>query len=154
MNGLKLEQPYLRPGSVDLFQVADAGGRRLLTASSSDAWFLEVAHCIGRRLCRDALWADRRCNWLGWSLERNRHYWTPTFRAQGVTLYDGTAGIALFLSWLVRFTGDPLARATLAGALNRLERSLTDRVSALPPGFYHESRRHCRHVCRSRGGVR
>jgi len=26
LNGLKLEQPYLRPGSVDLFEVADAGG--------------------------------------------------------------------------------------------------------------------------------
>ena len=108
-----------------------------MTASSSGDSFLEVADCIGRRLCRDALWADGRCNWLGWSLERNGSYWTPAFRAQSMTIYDGTAGIALFLSWLVRFTGDSLERATLAGALNRLERALTDRAPAPSPGFYH-----------------
>jgi len=108
-----------------------------MTVSAGGGSFLEVADCIGRRLCRDALWADGRCNWLGWSLERNGRYWMPAFRAQSMALYNGTAGIALFLSWLVRFTGDRLERATLTGALNRLKRTLTDRVSALPSGFYH-----------------
>jgi len=30
---------------------------------------LPVADAIGARLCRDAIWAGRRCNWLGASME-------------------------------------------------------------------------------------
>ena len=34
-----------------------------------DEAFLETAAFLGRRLCRDALWAGDRCNWLGDSME-------------------------------------------------------------------------------------
>ena len=69
--------------------------------SESSDLFLETADRIGRRLCRDALWSGGRCNWLGWAMVQNRQFWLPAYRAQTVNLYDGTSGIAFFLSWLV-----------------------------------------------------
>lgn len=84
-----------------------------------DPGFLEVADKIGRRLCRDALWAGDQCNWLGWAMMPNGRAWNLAYRAQPATLYDGTAGIALFLARLYRCTQDPLLKATLQGALNR-----------------------------------
>src|SRR5690348_1451542 len=81
--------------------------------------FLETADRIGRRLCRDAVWSADKCNWLGWALEVVGTAWTPVYKAQNATIYDGTAGIALFLARLYQFTKDELQRAAATGALNR-----------------------------------
>src|SRR5713101_6839703 len=59
-----------------------------------DNMFLETADRIGRRLCRDAVWSGNACNWLGWALEVVGPTWTPVYKAQNSTIYDGTAGIA------------------------------------------------------------
>jgi lantibiotic modifying enzyme len=67
---------------------------------------------------------------------QNRQLWLPAYRAQTVSLYDGTAGIALFLSWLVHFTEDSLERATLLGALNQLRQAVADARPADILGFY------------------
>jgi class II lanthipeptide synthase len=80
--------------------------------------FLETADRIGRRLCRDAVWAGGECNWLGWGLEVVGASWTPVYRAQSANVYDGTAGIALFLARLHQFTKDHLQKAAAIGALN------------------------------------
>lgn len=79
--------------------------------------FLATADRIGARLCRDAIWAGGRCNWLGWSMEFRRGQWAPATRAMGALLYDGTAGIGLFLARLAALTGDAITRATARGAL-------------------------------------
>lgn len=84
-----------------------------------DARFLDAADRIGARLCRDAVWAGNRCNWLGWALEVVGAAWSPVFRAQTPFIYDGTAGIALFLARLYRFTEDEIQKAAALGALNR-----------------------------------
>ena len=81
--------------------------------------FLETADRIGRRLCRDAVWSDNKCNWLGWALEVVGTAWTPVYKAQNATIYDGTAGIALFLARLYQFSKDELQRAAAIGAMNR-----------------------------------
>lgn len=81
--------------------------------------FLETANQIGRRLCRDAIWADDRCNWMGWAMEPLDGTWSLAYKAQPAALYDGTAGIALFLARLYQFTQDPLQKTTLIGAVNR-----------------------------------
>jgi lantibiotic biosynthesis protein len=81
--------------------------------------FLETADRIGRRLCRDAVWSGNACNWLGWALEVVGPSWSPVYRAQGATIYDGTAGIALFLARLHQFTRDSQQRTAVLGALNR-----------------------------------
>jgi lantibiotic modifying enzyme len=84
-----------------------------------DNVFLETADRIGRRLCRDAVWSGNACNWLGWALEVVGPTWTPVYRAQSSAIYDGTAGIALFLARLYQFTGDAQQRTAALGALNR-----------------------------------
>ena len=95
--------------------------------SRDRARFLEAADRIGSRLCRDALWAGRSCNWLGGSLDSSTG--TPVYRAQGPSpsnrlagtcLYEGTAGIALFLARLFGFARDAIHKCTLEGALNQV----------------------------------
>jgi lantibiotic modifying enzyme len=67
---------------------------------------------------------------------QNRQFWLPAYRAQTVSLYDGTSGIALFLSWLVHFTEDPVERATLLGALHQVRQAVADSRPSDVLGFY------------------
>jgi len=80
--------------------------------------FLDAADRIGRRLCRDALWSGRECNWLGWAVDVFGRNWSLVYKAQSAQVYDGTAGIALFLARLHRLTGDTAFAETAIGALN------------------------------------
>lgn len=98
--------------------------------------FLESADRIGTRLCRDAVWSGQRCNWLGWALEVVSGSWSPVYRAQGASLYDGTAGIALFLGRLYSFTQDPLQRITALGALNQATTAAASVEPGLRPSLY------------------
>ncbi len=87
--------------------------------------FLEAADFIAARLCRDAVWAGARCNWLGDSMEFVGGQWTIAHRAFGPDLYSGTSGVALFLAEAFKKTGEILFRETSVGgarhALSRLE---------------------------------
>jgi lantibiotic modifying enzyme len=87
--------------------------------------FLEAADFIAARLCRDAVWAGGRCNWLGDSMEFVGGQWAIAHRAFGPDLYSGTSGVALFLAEVFKQTGEPLFRETSVGgarqALSRLE---------------------------------
>lgn len=98
--------------------------------------FVEAADRIGCRLYRDALWAGARCNWLGWGADWDGRQVVSHYRAQPVHLYDGTAGIALFLSRLVQVTGDQRQQAILRGALNQLDKATADGRAAASFGFY------------------
>ncbi|HEX8338712.1 MAG TPA: lanthionine synthetase LanC family protein, partial [Pyrinomonadaceae bacterium] len=98
--------------------------------------FLEAADSIAARLCRDAVWAGGRCNWLGDSMEFVGGQWAVVHRAFGPDVYSGTSGVALFLAEAFRETGEPVFRETAAGgarqALSRLE-ELTPQTRI---GFY------------------
>jgi lantibiotic biosynthesis protein len=79
-----------------------------------------VAAGIGRRIADDAIWHDGRCNWIGGQVEvvaggRPGEY----YAALGPSLYDGTAGIALFLAELAGATGDADARRAALGAIRQ-----------------------------------
>jgi lantibiotic biosynthesis protein len=104
--------------------------------SATSSLFLDTADRIGRQLCRDAVWAGSRCNWLGWALVPNNYQWQLAYRAQPATLYDGVAGIALFLGTLVRFTSDKLERATLFGAIGQLRKAIEDFAPSQYLGFH------------------
>jgi type 2 lantibiotic biosynthesis protein LanM len=82
--------------------------------NSHDSLFLETADRIGARLCRDALWAGRRCNWLGGYSDIPG---TVVHRALGPAIYDGTSGIALFLARLFGATQEKIFRITAEGAV-------------------------------------
>jgi lantibiotic modifying enzyme len=98
--------------------------------------YLETADRIGRQLSRDALWAGSRCNWMGWTLIYNLHRWQHAYRAQPAALYDGVAGIVLFLSSLVKFTSDKLERATLLGAIAQLRKGVDELSPQQYLGFH------------------
>src|SRR5579864_4709582 len=101
-----------------------------------EALFLETADRIGRRLCRDAVWAGNACNWLGWALEVVGPAWSPVYRAQNAVIYDGTAGIALFLARLYQFTKDRQQRTAAIGALNRAFAAMPDFPEPLRHSVY------------------
>jgi type 2 lantibiotic biosynthesis protein LanM len=77
--------------------------------------FLEIAHRIGARLCRDALWSEGRCNWTGQYMDGE----TLAYAALGSAIYSGTSGIALFLWRLAEATGDRIVRLTAHAALRQ-----------------------------------
>jgi type 2 lantibiotic biosynthesis protein LanM len=98
--------------------------------------FLDAAERIGRRLCRDALWSDGRCTWLGWAMESRSGQWVTAFRAMATNLYDGTSGIGLFLTRLAQLTGDPIIRATAEAALGQALTAVDPLLAAGEYGFY------------------
>jgi lantibiotic biosynthesis protein len=98
--------------------------------------FLEAAARIGQRLCRDAVWHDGRCNWLGWAMEPHGGQWVSAHRAMGVSVYDGTAGIGLFLARLAPLAGDPIITTTAVGALAQALAGIDEMAGAGEYGFY------------------
>lgn len=105
--------------------------------TAKDPAFLQTAATIGRRLCRDAIWSDGECNWLGWSMSPIGHQWTLAYRAQEGGVYDGTAGIALFLSRLHQFTGEKIFAETARGALRQSLAASAAMDDRTKPGFYN-----------------
>src|SRR5258708_5366493 len=87
--------------------------------------FLETADFLGAKLCRDALWSENRCNWLGDSMEPVGGSWIVVHRAFGSELYNGTSGIAYFLAHLYKVTNERIfkqtAEAAMRQALSRIE---------------------------------
>jgi lantibiotic biosynthesis protein len=83
---------------------------------SSDGSFLDAAAAIGHRIAREAVWHNGRCAWMGAVADPA----TPgraKERALGPDLYDGTAGVGLYLAQLAAVTGEGRARHTAIGAL-------------------------------------
>lgn len=98
--------------------------------------FLETALSIGTKLCRDALWHERRCTWRGPSTELVDGEWKAVPCTYGPELYHGTSGNALFLARLYRATGEPVLRSVAQGAARQ---ALSRREDITPPmrvGFY------------------
>lgn len=98
--------------------------------------FAATADAIGARLCRDALWAGTRCNWLGASMEFVDNAWAVVQRTFGPELYNGTTGIALFLAYLFEATGERLYRTTAEGAIRQALSRLEDINPATRAGLY------------------
>ena len=92
---------------------------------------LEVAESIGRRLVNEAFWAGECCTWLAAeSVDYRMRRRSDTYRAVDRWLYDGSAGIAVFLAALATATGDAKARRTACGAIAH---ALRDAEGAAPP---------------------
>jgi len=98
--------------------------------------FLDAAVSIGRRLCRDAVWHEGRCNWLGWAMEPHGGEWVSVYRAMGALVYDGSAGIGLFLARLAGLTRDPIIAATAEGALAQALTAVADLRRTGEYGYY------------------
>jgi class II lanthipeptide synthase len=95
---------------------------------SSDDAFLAAAESIGWRIVTDAVWYDRRCSWIG--AVDIKQAWPERYRSLEPNLYDGTAGVGLFLAYLASVTGDTAVRRTAVGAI----RQSVARAPAIPLG--------------------
>jgi len=124
--GVSPAAPYLNPGSADTYDrilgrqkfVSPGAGFADPTGCSQlpdGDRLLRAAQLIGQRLCKEAVWHKDRCNWLGLLPSENGREWT--FGSLGPALYDGTSGVALFLSELHSASPDPEYRRTALGAV-------------------------------------
>jgi lantibiotic modifying enzyme len=77
-----------------------------------------------------------RGTWLGWAMESRSGRWVTAFRAMATNLYDGTAGIGLFLGRLALLNGDPIIRATAKAALEQALTAVDPLLAAGEYGFY------------------
>lgn len=98
--------------------------------------FLETAVSLGAKVCRDALWADGRCNWLGNAMEPLASGWKQVYRAFGPDLYSGTSGIALYLARLYSASEERLFRKTSLGAVRHALKQAGDIEPEARIGFY------------------
>jgi len=95
--------------------------------------FLEAAARIGARLSDEAVWAEDACTWTVMVPDRGdpaRRAVVPDVAGGGV--YQGTAGIGLFLAELAALTGDGRTARTGAGAIRH---ALADGERLAPTAF-------------------
>jgi type 2 lantibiotic biosynthesis protein LanM len=97
--------------------------------------FFETAQSIGARLCRDAIWAGDRCNWIGASME-GIGTWMVVQKSFGPDLYSGTSGIAILLAELAAMNGERIFRKTAEGAAAQALSRLEDIPRQMRMGFY------------------
>jgi hypothetical protein len=120
-SGVPIERPYMSatsPGyETSAFDAPQVTTERTALAASHCEIFLNTAERIGARLCRDALWAANRANWLGDFCEFVANRWQVVHRACGPELYNGTSGIALFLAELFSSCGESPYRSTAEAAI-------------------------------------
>ena len=102
--------------------------RRSRVDMSSDTVFLAAAEGIGRHIVADAIRQEGVCGWVG-AVANPTPAWRAQYRALDPVVYDGTAGVGLFLAHLGAVVDDPAARATAVGAF----RHAVSRARALPP---------------------
>lgn len=106
--------------------------------NESNQVFLDTADFLGAKLCRDAIWAGNRCNWVGPAtidLPGGRR--SAAHIACGSDLFSGTAGIAIFLAHLYAATGERIFSLTAEGAIRQALSRLDDFTPATRIGFYN-----------------
>ena len=101
--------------------------------------YLEVADTIGASLCRDALWAGDRCNWLGDAMEFVELRWQVVRKTFGPDFYGGTSGIALFLAYLFSCTQEQIFKKTALAAVRCVLSQLDGFPLQTNFGFYSGS---------------
>lgn len=93
-----------------------------------------AAAAIADGLCADAIHHEGRCTWIAPKVEEVRGTRpSAVFVPLGGSVYDGTAGVALFLAEAWVGTGDPRQRATARAAA----RHAISRVERNPSGGLH-----------------
>lgn len=147
--GLDPARPWLAPGSIERFSLDSPIGKAVGSGSAaSSRERVEVdpdsvpgkcraeASRIAMTLCRDAIWSDGCCNWMGWNLLTQGEQLVERHAATGASLYDGAAGIALFLAHVACHDDEPLIVDTLTGALRGLAPRVEHLRAARDGGVY------------------
>ncbi len=101
----------------------------------SDGTFLAAAASIARHIVADAVWHGGCCSWMG-AVANVAEPWRPKYRALEANLYDGTAGVGLFLAQLAAVTGDAAVRRTSLGALRHAVARAGEMPESARDGFH------------------
>lgn len=82
--------------------------------------YKNAAITIATRICRDAIWNGKYCNWIGSSTEE--FYGAPRgfAKALSTNFYDGLAGISWFLLNTALLQNNPLIEKTAKASLNQI----------------------------------
>lgn len=87
-----------------------------LIMGESNGRYKEAAISIARQLCRDAVWHNGACNWLSTYRDPENENLLYT-RSCNEYFYEGSAGIAFFLTKIASLTDDTIIKETAKGAL-------------------------------------
>lgn len=87
---------------------------------------LGAAISIAQMVARDAWWADDCCNWIGAKESAPTSLISHKIESCNLSLYDGVAGIALFLGCVARLAHDEILNWVLRGSLNTLRRATAE----------------------------
>jgi type 2 lantibiotic biosynthesis protein LanM len=82
-----------------------------------------MAHMLGDRLVEQAVLVGDEAGWLGFSQAADGQL---TFSPLGLDLYDGLPGVALYLAYLGKVTGDENYRALAQATLRTIQHRLAD----------------------------
>jgi hypothetical protein len=108
---IDLDHPYLQTrANEDPFEVISSESAPRPGPRGESVNPLEIAARIGADLESTAIWYQGRCNWVG--IDEGR-----VWKSLGPDLYQGTAGVGLFLARLATHTGVPAIRRAACGAL-------------------------------------
>jgi lantibiotic modifying enzyme len=95
---------------------------------------LHIATSVAHKLAREAIWSEGMCSWAG--LERRHEKGDVVATILGPTIYDGSAGIAYFLSDVYAIGGEQAVRRTAVGALTHALSLADDLVGKGNFGLY------------------
>jgi lantibiotic modifying enzyme len=135
---ISLDAPYLNPGSGDIYEVIEAKEQapRKQRRSHAGDDVSEAVGRIGAWLCREAIWHEDRCTWMG---EPPDSHAGRRLQSLDGDLYAGTSGIALFLARLAARSGDATARDHALGAVHHALTRVDRLRSADRNGLYDGS---------------
>lgn len=151
--GIDPDRPHLQPGSSARYALPPAGDvprarggtdpRRAAASAgrgprrgppAGDPRFRDAAGAIADRLVAGAIRHEDRCTWTGDALEAVAGRPTVVLRSCGGDLYDGTAGIAVFLAHAAVALGSADAAGTARAAARHALRHGT--AGGVPSGLH------------------
>lgn len=144
--GLDAGRPHLVAGSTsDYPPIEEPEAHTGSTgASNRPAVSLEeTASALGDHLCAEAFWHRDRCNWVAHSTaggELGLRAGEPVMATLGASLWDGTAGVGLFLAQLFARTGKAKHGETAVGALRHALRASKRETGRYPPLSFYTGR--------------
>ena len=139
--GLRIEKPYLNPGSENVYAPfcaprslgAAAPSQEISYNDMNPAAYLNFAVGVGHSLAAEALWDGERCTWVGAQVDQRGVTCYGTLSAD---LYSGTAGIGLFLAALWKVVRSEQIRRVAVGAIRQVLAGVDSLVKENPFGLY------------------
>ncbi len=107
------------------------------TTTSVSTKYKNTAVRIANYLAREAVWHEDRCNWIGHAVEAVNGNFQVVRKSFVHDFYNGSSGVAYFLSTLLRFHEDPILDDLLEGTVNQMIHiQKQDSVLGTKFGFY------------------